>query len=116
MLRLLSFLILFSTGASLAAQSDTTALSSDRPTQSASAFLVPKGTVQIESGFSIATTKVGAGVITDVYEDFITYNSTQIRFGVSNNLELLVTQSLLDLRVRSGSDKVNAGAEFFPPA
>lgn len=114
MSRILSALILFIIAIPLVAQSDSTALASDRPTQTASAFLVPKGTIQIESGFSIATTKIGAGVITDVYQDLITYNSTQVRFGVSNNLELLFTQSLLDVRVRSGSESVNAGSEFVP--
>lgn len=114
MLRFISFLILFSTGTGLIAQSDTTALASDRPTQTASAFLVPKGTVQIESGFSVATTRLDFDGLSEVSRDLITYNSTQIRFGVSNNLELLFTQSLLDVRIRSGSSSANAGTELVP--
>ncbi|GAB5522130.1 MAG: hypothetical protein Roseis2KO_00020 [Roseivirga sp.] len=116
MLRFICFLTLFSLTTILMAQSDTTALASDRPTQTASAFLVPKGTVQIESGFSWSTTKLGFNGFAEVSEDLITYNSTQIRFGVSKNLELLFSQSLVGSRVDDGVNQTETETEAIPTA
>lgn len=114
MRRLFSFLVLVSISSSLWAQSDTTALASDRPTQTASAFLIPKGMVQIESGFSFQTTRLGFNGFNEVNIDLNIYNSTQVRFGVSDNFELLFTQSLFETRLRAGGDSEGSGVELIP--
>ncbi|MCE7990673.1 MAG: transporter [Roseivirga sp.] len=96
------------------AQSDTTALASDRPTQTASAFLIPKGMVQIESGFSRTTTKLGFDGFSSIDLDVTTYNSTQVRFGVSNNLELLFSQSLVRAQISGTNNGSDTGTQLAP--
>ena len=98
------------------AQSDTTALATDRPTQTASAFVMSKGSVQIETGFSIARTKLGFDGFEEVTSDFITLNSTQLRFGVSKNLELLFSQSLVKSRINGGAFEGSRDTELVPTA
>lgn len=114
MLRFISFLIFFSTGSGLLAQSDTTALSSDRPTQSASAFLVPKGTIQIESGFSYARLRLGYSLSQFVESEFFTYNTTQVRFGLSDNLELRFSQDVMSTRTAGGIYSFKSGTQLVP--
>lgn len=114
MLRFICFLMLCLATTGLSAQSDTTALASDRPTQTASAFLIPKGMVQIESGFSFQTTRLGFNGFNEVNIDLNVYNTTQVRFGVSNNLELLLSQSLFETRVRGGGTSEGSGVELIP--
>lgn len=114
MRRLLTFLMLISFSAGLWAQSDTTALASDRPTQTASAFLIPKGMIQIESGFSFQTTRIGFNGFNELNIDLNIYNSTQVRFGISDGFELLFSQSLLETRLRSGGDSEGSGVELVP--
>lgn len=116
MRRFICFLTLFSITIGLIAQSDTTALASDRPTQTASAFLVAKGTVQIESGFSWSTTKLGFNGFAEVSQDFITYNTTQVRFGVSDNFELLFSQSVVGSRLNDGTSRTETATEAIPTA
>ncbi len=114
MQRLFTFLVLISFTTGLCAQSDTTALASDRPTQTASAFLIPKGMVQIESGFSFQTTRLGFNGFNELNIDLNIYNSTQVRFGVSEGFELLFSQSLLETRLRAGGDSEGSGVELVP--
>lgn len=114
MLRFTCFLIFCLAGTGLMAQSDTTVLASDRPTQTASAFLIPKGMVQIESGFSFQTTRLGFNGLNEVNIDLNVYNSTQVRFGVSDNLELLFSQSLFETRVSGGGNSERSGVELVP--
>lgn len=114
--RYVYFLVLFIAGAGLMAQSDTTPLSSDRPTQTASAFLVPKGAVQIETGFSWINARVDISSITSVDLDVITYNSTQLRFGLFENVELLFSQSVMKTRVSDANSSIESGVEWVPSA
>ncbi len=116
MLRIICCLTLFSLTTGLMAQSDTTALASDRPTQTASAFLVPKGTVQIESGFAWSATKLGFNGFSEVNLDLITFNTTQVRFGVSNNFELLFSQSVVGSRLSDGVNTTETVTEAIPTA
>lgn len=116
MRRFICFLTLFTITIGLIAQSDTTALASDRPTQTASAFLVSKGTVQIESGFSWSTTKLGFNGLSEVSQDLITYNSTQVRFGVSDNFELLFSQSIVGARINDATNRSETVTEPIPTA
>ncbi len=110
-------LVLLFAGTGLLAQSDSSPLSSDRPTQTASAFLVPKGAVQIETGFSWINARVDISSITSVDLDVITYNSTQLRFGLFDNVELLFSQSVMKTRVSDDAgSSVESGVEWIPSA
>lgn len=116
MLRTLCILFLFTTGAQLMAQSDSTALATDRPTQTASAFIVPKGSVQIETGFAVSRTKLGFNGISEVTAVNTVFNSTQVRFGVSKNLELLFSQSIVKDRVKGFGPGFEGDTELIPTA
>ncbi|MDW3190744.1 MAG: transporter [Cytophagales bacterium] len=60
-------------------------INTDRPTQSASAFVVPKGRFQVETGFQYTR-------ITDVVYQ-ITYHNTLLRYGLNDLFELRLSTS-----------------------
>ena len=67
-------------------------ISTDRPTQSFSPYVMPSGKLQIESGF--VSERPQSKV--DYYN--VTYSNTLIRFGVVEGFEFRVTQNYLGAR------------------
>jgi hypothetical protein len=114
MLRTLSVLLFLVIGAELMAQSDTTTIMTDRPTQTASAFTVPKGTIQIETGFLVTRTNLGFSNFERVTSSQIVFNSTQVRVGVSDKLEFLFSQSLIKNQIRGGGQDADSDIELLP--
>ncbi len=80
---------------SLTAQMDTTMttasspIETDRPDQTETASLVPKGYFQLESGFSIEDTEPGF---------LYTHPSSLLKFGVSENFELRVIAEYINIQ------------------
>jgi|TARA_B110000879_G_C11179047_1_gene517440 hypothetical protein len=81
---LVILLLLVST--SLVAQIET-----DRPDFTESPNVVPKGALQVETGFILENDKqslIGLGVLNNLSERNITVNTTLLRYGLTNNIEL----------------------------
>lgn len=70
----------------------------DRPDQTESPFLVPKNFFQIETGFSYSESNEH-----DFTEKEIVYNSTLLRYGLLDNLELRLGLGFSELESLSGS-------------
>jgi hypothetical protein len=106
MLRSIYFLLFLSTCIGLMGQeeSETGPISTDRPTQSASAFLVPKGTLQIETGFFRLSENLGFVGVQNAKFETIVFNSTQIRYGISDRVELRFSQELIKSRIKQGGN------------
>ena len=82
------------------AQADSVTLVTDRPTQSASAYTIAKGTWQIETGFQYSNQETQIFATSPVIrQEIINFNTTLIRFGITKNLELNFAQSLIQGRV-----------------
>ena len=58
-------------------------ISTDRPDQSNTPQLVPKGALQVETGFLVEKDNSGATVTKN-----FTYNNTLLRFGINQNFEM----------------------------
>ena len=92
----------------------------DRPTQSASAYLVPKGTLQIESGFqfnqqNVPFFDINTGNFIDAKLQAFQYQTTQIRFGITDGLELRISQDVVSSRFRAnGTNVFESGTEALP--
>ena len=78
------------------------AISTDRPTQSAGATVVPKGSVLIEAGY--INEKVTTGIKN------LTYLNTLVRIGLIDNLELRLTQNYSGVNVLD--EKANGLSPF----
>ncbi len=93
------FLFLVSAFASFG-QSD---IITDRPTQSSSPYTLPKGYFQIETGFQLQNTNSFFGNFnpTERQLQVITFNTSLVRFGLSDNIELRLVQETTKTRVRS---------------
>lgn len=77
----------------------------DRPTQTYSSYLVPKGAFQIESGMGYSKVEFGTGFSGDqIYEQF-TLNFLQLRYGISDQIELRLAQNFYVDRMRVGNEK-----------
>ena len=82
MKRLFSILLL-SVSLSLSAQGDPPDLITDRPDQTESASIVPRNSLQVETGFMVENDE------NDLFStQTLTYNTTLIRFGLLDNLEV----------------------------
>jgi len=85
----------------LCAQADSVTLITDRPTQTASAYTIAKGTWQIETGFNYSKYKspVLFPGAPQVRIENTTFNTTHLRFGISQKLALNFPQSLTGGRI-----------------
>jgi len=97
-MKLLTYFLVFFWCASAFSQINT-----DRPTQSFSPFVMPKGGVQIEAGF--LSEKPSTGLNFNV----VIYNAL-LRFGVTEKIEFRVTQNYIGIR----SDGSSLGDGFSP--
>uniref|UniRef100_UPI004047DA34 transporter n=1 Tax=Roseivirga sp. TaxID=1964215 RepID=UPI004047DA34 len=113
----LFFLLLFVVANSLMGQQETnveeTPINTDRPTQTYSAFVVPKGVFQIESGFGYSQIKQ-AGFGQDFFIESIALNSLQLRYGISKNVELRLFQNISYNRFGPKGDKLRSDLLFAP--
>ena len=113
----IAFLFFFVLANSLFAQEETniadTPINTDRPTQTYSSFVVPKGVFQIESGFSYSQIKQ-VGFSQDFYIESIALNSLQLRYGISENIELRFFQSMSYNRLGPKGDKITSDLLFAP--
>ncbi len=92
-------------------------LFTDRPTVTFSPNTMPKGWFQIETGFQYQIADVDpSGMFSPGLksEDFL-YNSTLLRYAVSNSLEVRLTQDLTENRLRQdGETTASTDASFSP--
>ena len=116
------FFVALFLGASLYsfAQTDDsqTNLKTDRPNRTFSAFLVPKGAWQIESGYAFTESyqwiplPSGGGYAGDF--QFFQW-TTQVRYGLSNKVELWFSQDLAKSRLMGGRELLGeSDIEAFP--
>jgi hypothetical protein len=71
----------------------------DRPDQTESPFLVPKNLLQVETGFLYSESSEGGFT-----EKESVYNSTLLRYGLIDNLELRLGLEVLELKTISGTE------------
>jgi hypothetical protein len=113
----ITFLLSFALVNGLLAQEETnvadTPINTDRPTQTYSSFVVPKGVFQIESGFGYSQNKL-FGVNSSFAIESIALNSLQLRYGISRNIELRLFQNISFDRVGPRGDKVTSDLLFAP--
>lgn len=113
----IALLLIFTSVNGLFAQEETsgadTPIITDRPSQTYSSFVVPKGVFQIESGFGYTQLKqVGFGQ--DFFNENISLNSLQLRYGISKNVELRLLQNVSYNRLGPKGDKVSSDLLFAP--
>ncbi|WP_323758409.1 transporter [Roseivirga sp.] len=93
------------------------ALITDRPTQTYSSFVVPKGVFQIESG--IGYTRIdfpgNAALSNKFIMETFTLNFLQTRYGLSDKVELRLAQNVYVNRGKVGGDVVSNGDVQFAP-
>lgn len=77
-------------------------LITDRPTQTYSSFVLPKGVFQIESGVGYAKS-IFPGSPADLVAENYTLNFLQLRYGLSNKVELRLAQNVFFNRTKIGS-------------
>lgn len=104
---LFTCLLLATATFSIAQTSDSGFLKTDRPTRTFSAYLVPKGTWQIETGYAFTESYQwislpGGGGYAGDFQFF--QWTTQVRYGLSNKVELWFSQDLAKSRLMGGSD------------
>jgi Putative MetA-pathway of phenol degradation len=84
------------------------AIVTDRPTQTASPYLVPKGFFQIETGYQYTAKNASFSCLgfdcSDDNLEFINFNSTLVRYGLFNVLEIRLTQNVSEERYKSKSN------------
>ena len=109
-MRVLYFLIFSLLGHYALAQYDSTvvSLSTDRPTQTATSQLLKKGEWQIETGYAISQFEAFDIILGNPPPDVLmeqptTVNITQIRYGLTNGVELNFSQSVSKIRFKRGS-------------
>lgn len=97
------------------------ALITDRPTQTYSSFVVPKGAFQIESGigYSRAAFSNSIANVVNLPEDYASENFTlnflQLRYGLSDNVELRLAQNVYFNRIKFDGDVINRSDVQFAP-
>lgn len=78
---------------------DKPELVTDRPDQTEAPSLVPRGGVQVETGFQFETDKEG-GVKTQNY----TYNTTLLKYGINEHLELRLINEYLGTSIDASGE------------
>lgn len=100
-MRYLTYLVLFLCIFIVSAQQDT--ISTDRPTQSAGAYVVPKGYLQVEAGYLVEQT-------TSNLTNF-TYANFLVRYGLLEGAELRITQNYVGFE----DDETSASSSGLSP-
>ncbi|MFT6827208.1 MAG: hypothetical protein ACI9Z3_000629 [Roseivirga sp.] len=90
-----------------------TPIVTDRPSQTYSSFVVPKGVFQIESGFGYSQNEL-FGANSSFSIESIALNSLQLRYGISKNIELRLFQNISLDRFGSRGDKITSDLLFAP--
>lgn len=85
----ITFLIVYLCSYVLYAQSESEELITDRPDQTESSHLVPKGTIQVETGFVLEE---------DHEQTNYTYNTSLFRIGINEHFEFRVITELIGSR------------------
>lgn len=93
-------------------------ISTDRPTQTTSPYIVQPGAFQIETGFYQQSTSLfvpnGIGAV-EVDFQAIVYNTLLLRYGLSDRLELRLNQELGRSRMRNGGTILEQSNVSFGP-
>ena len=76
------------------------ALTTDRPDQTESANLVPKGFLQLETGAAYESFNNYS-----IKTEYVTYNTTLVRYGLLNNLELRLGWDFAETKMNSQNPK-----------
>jgi hypothetical protein len=100
----------------LAAQSDTV-IFTDRPTVTTSYRTMYKGWFQVETGFQYTSLNLESLINPndDLEQQIYNYNTTLFRYGLSDNFELRLTQSLLKGRLlENGVERLGGNLHFAP--
>ncbi|HEY9045996.1 MAG TPA: transporter [Ohtaekwangia sp.] len=105
------FLLLFLAALWANAQTEKPELVTDRPDQTEAPVLVPKGALQVETGFIYEHDKESNVDLTN-----FTYNTTLIKYGVNDHLELRFINEYLGSRVRVGEKPMTSTQGFSPLA
>jgi hypothetical protein len=79
---------------------DKAPLVTDRPDQTEAPILVPRGALQVETGFQIENDRANG-----IKDREITYNTTLVKYGVNENLELRVINEYLGTDIGIGSEE-----------
>jgi len=95
----------------LNAQTDKPDLVTDRPDQTEAPSLVPRGGLQIETGFIYEKDKEENVEVTNY-----TYNTTLIKYGVNDNLELRFITEYLGERAKVDETSISKVQGFSPIA
>lgn len=99
--KVIEILVIVLAGNSYAsAQSDP--ISTDRPDQSTSPLLIPQGSLQVETGYDNETDKRGEQTIRT-----ITVNTTLLKYGLTQNIELRLEASAIQTRFVKTELKAN---------
>jgi hypothetical protein len=93
----------------VSAQEEKTEISTDRPDQSNTPFIVPKGAIQLETGFIMERDNSGARTVSNY-----SYNNTLIKYGVNENFELHVKLEYAGTRL--GPENISTVRGFSPLA
>lgn len=83
----LLFLLLFSIPAISFGQNGKPEMITDRPDQSTTPYLIPKGALQIESGASVETDE------STTHKTNTVYNNTLIKYGIHKSIELAISST-----------------------
>jgi hypothetical protein len=105
LISLLFTLILESQGQSADAREE---INSDRPDQSDSPFLVPRGSLQVETGFYIERDRT-----IEINSSNVAFHSSLLRYGVNENIELRLVSEYLGRYVEH-SGVVTSKSGFSP--
>ena len=115
-LKYYSILLLFSiAGVKITAQTDDKVknygeLITDRPDQTESAAVVPNGFLQVETGAFFES------VISDgIKEESITFNTTLLRYGLLENIELRLGIDFMEESIATNGTKLSNVANGFSP-
>jgi len=95
----------------LHAQTEKPELVTDRPDQTEAPVLVPKGGLQIETGFVLEEDRDN-----DVQVSNFAYNTTLIKYGVNDNIELRFITEYLGQKVKISESQVSSIQGFSPIA
>ncbi|MBO6494541.1 MAG: transporter [Roseivirga sp.] len=90
----------------------------DRPTQTSAAAIVPVGAFQIETGFFLVEEKMfipnGSGGIVNTNFQYISINNTLLRYGLTDRIELRISQEVSKMRIRPGNQFQSEEVAFVP--
>ena len=115
----LALLLLLSLAKSYCQEENSDPIATDRPSFGTGAFVLPQAVFQIETGFQFTSTNsnLHGNVAPGLKFEVINFNSTVLRYGIGNGIELRFTQNLNRSRFRlDGNTTSKSDLELSPTA